>query len=179
MKKIFRSLFFLTLVVLFLSCVQSVRAAFLSLNKISGTSVVGLDYSLVSYTGPMPILEGMATPGAVVSITINSVSTSSATATASGGWIFVPTSLKTGANTILLTSGSEKISFVVQYTPISATVTAAPTVTSAASSTSTSTSATLPSTGMFENTIMIIGGGLILFVLGWATRKYFHYWEKH
>lgn len=141
----------------------------LTLTKIGTLSTIGADYSLVSYTGSIPGLEGTATPAATVAVKVNTTTTNVIAATSSGIWSFTPTSLNSGDNTVVITSGTQSLNFVLRY---SATTTT--TVVSTASSEVTE----LPESGAWENILfgILAGFGIIGFG-GWVKRK-MHIWEN-
>ncbi len=149
--------------------VGSVFAYDLTLTKIGTLSTIGADYSLVSYTGSVPGLEGTATPAATVAIKVNTATTNVIAATSSGIWSFTPTSLNSGDNTIVITSGTQSINFVIRY---SATTTI--TTTSTASSEVTE----LPESGVWENVALGVVGGLLVMYFGSWLRRKMHIWEK-
>lgn len=147
---------------------KSVLAYDLTLTKIGTLSTIGADYSLVSYTGSIPSLEGTATPSASVSILVNSVVSEVIAATSSGVWTFTPESLSSGDNAVTITSGTQVISFTIRYT---GTVTVTPTATVSAST-------NLPESGVWENIVIGVFLGLcVLFLGSWLKRKMI-VWEK-
>jgi len=155
------------LIVLVFGLVGFVYAYDLTLTKIGTLSTIGADYSLVSYTGSVPGLEGTATPAATVAIKINTTTTNVIAATASGIWSYAPTSLNSGDNTVVITSGTQSLNFVIRY---SATVTT--TV-----STSSSTVTELPESGTWENILFGVLAGFGVIGIGFWAKKRMHVWE--
>ncbi len=149
--------------------VGSVFAYDLTLTKIGTLSTIGADYSLVSYTGSIPGLEGTATPAATVAVKVNTTTTNVIAATSSGIWTFTPTSLNSGDNTIVITSGTQTLNFVIRYSATTTTTTV---------STASSTVTELPESGVWENILfgILTGVGVIGFG-GWVKRK-MHIWEN-
>lgn len=157
------------LIILAFGLVSLAHAYDLTLTKIGTLSTIGADYSLVSYTGSIPGLEGTATPAATVAVKVNTTTTNVIAATSSGVWNFTPTSLNSGDNTIVITSGTQSLNFVIRY---SATTTT--TVVSTASAEVTE----LPESGVWENIFFGAIVGLAVFGLGgWVKRK-MHIWEN-
>lgn len=165
MKKIAVTLFQLFV---FLGLAKILFAYDLTLTKIGTLSTIGADYSLVSYTGSVPGLEGTATPAATVSIKVNSSTSNVIAATASGVWTYTPTSLSIGDNAIVITSGTQSISFTIRY---NTSVTPTPT--------STMSGVTeLPDSGVWENIAIGVFGGLGVMYFGWWLKRKMHTWEK-
>lgn len=149
--------------------VGSVYAYDLTLTKIGSMSTIGADYSLVSYIGAVPALEGTATPAAQVAVKIQTATAYVIAATASGVWTYTPTSLSTGDNTVTITSGTQQLSFVLRFNS---------TATSAATSTSSASITALPETGPRE--LLIIGSiaGVGVWYLGRYLKKRMYRWES-
>lgn len=141
----------------------------LTLTKIGSMSTIGADYSLVSYIGAVPALEGTATPAAQVAVKIQTATAYVIAATASGVWTYTPTSLSTGDNTVTITSGTQQLSFVLRFNS---------TATSAATSTSSASITALPETGPRE--LLIIGSiaGVGVWYLGRYLKKRMYRWES-
>lgn len=156
------------LAVIFLLSVTTVFAYDLTLTKIGTLSTIGADYSLVSYVGSIPGLEGTATPAAQVTVKVNTVSSSVVAATTSGIWNFTPASLNSGDNTITITSGTQSINFTIRY---SATSTPTPTSTASGSAT------TLPESGVWENMVLVGLFGIAVWFLGRVVKRKMHQWE--
>lgn len=158
---------FLVLVELVL-LVSPVWAFDLTLTKIGTMSTIGADYSVVSYVGAVPALEGTATPAAQVLVKINSTTANVLAATTSGVWTFLPTVLNTGDNTVVVTSGTQSLSFVLSYnsgalpTPI-ATIEANLTV--------------LPATGAWEYLVVGLFVGICVWYLGGEIKRKMKVWE--
>lgn len=149
--------------------VGSVFAYDLTLTKIGTLSTIGADYSLVSYTGSIPGLEGTATPAATVAVKVNTVTTNVTAATSSGIWTFTPTSLNSGDNTIVITSGTQTLSFVIRYSATTTTTTVA---------TPSSDVTVLPESGVWENILFgILVGVSVFYFGGWVKRK-MRIWEN-
>lgn len=157
------------LIILVFGMVGFVYAYDLTLTKIGTLSTIGADYSLVSYTGSIPGMEGTATPAATVSVKVNTTTTNVVAATSSGIWTFTPTSLNSGDNTIVITSGTQTLNFVIRYSTTTTTTTV---------STASSTVTELPESGVWENILfgILAGVGVIGFG-GWVKRK-MHIWEN-
>lgn len=141
----------------------------LTLTKIGTMSTIGADYSLVSYVGAIPALEGTATPAAQVTVRINTTSSIVTVATASGVWNFLPTVLNTGDNTVVITSGNQQLNFVLKYNSG-----AVPTLVATGSAIVT----TLPQTGTWEYVALglAVGGGV--WYLGRDVKRRMRVWEK-
>lgn len=154
-------------VFLFLLATKVVLAYDLTLTKIGTLSTIGADYSLVSYTGAVPGLEGTATPAAIVSVKVNSVSMAVLAATTSGVWSFTPTTLSAGDNLITVSSGLQSIVFTIRYNASVVT----PTATPAAEIT------TLPESGVWENIIYGVLFGVAVWVAGRVIKSKMHKWE--
>lgn len=131
-------------------------AAFLTLTRIGTLSTSGLIYSEWSYSGVSPDFSGIATPGAMVAITVNEV-TATTSAGISGVWLHKPTNIVSGTNSVSIASGNEVISFMLKYTPV-----ASP----AAVVTPIATSSGLPEAGNGAWPIIIVGGGVLVFIAG-------------
>ncbi len=149
--------------------VGSVFAYDLTLTKIGTLSTIGADYSLVSYTGSVPGLEGTATPAATVAVKVNTTTSNVIAATSSGIWSFTPASLNSGDNTVVISSGTQSISFVIRYST---------TATTTSASTASSAVTQLPDSGVWENILfgILAGVGVIGFG-GWVKRR-MHVWEN-
>lgn len=147
---------FLSLVI-FVLFTKTSWAAYLSLTRIGTLSTVGTIETSYSYAGALPDLSGVATPGATVAITVNAV-TATTSAAVSGIWIFRPTNIVGGTNTVSIASGVESLSFLLQYTP---TPTATPTATVPEAS-----SGALPETGVFGWPLFLVGIGVTIFIIG-------------
>jgi hypothetical protein len=147
-----------------------VMAANLALTKIGVLSTVGIDYSTVDYVGGIPTFEGTATPGAQVAIKIKTTISYVMTASPSGVWQFVPTSLDTGSNPIVITSGEQSLAFILNFN-------ATPSATPTATPTAVVVPAELPSAGVWEYYLLVVGAGLLVLLLGKYVRDKMHKWE--
>ncbi len=165
-------LFYIFTAIVFLGTVGVVWAYDLTLTKIGTLSTIGADYTLVSYVGAVPSLEGTATPAATVSVKVNSTTSNTIAATTSGIWTFTPAALNAGDNLITITSGTQSIIFTIRY---SATVT--PTASISAAITTTTAETTLPETGTWENILYGVLAGVGVWFLGRYVKKEMHKWE--
>lgn len=156
--------FIWTLLLVF--CSKKILAYDLTLTKIGTLSTIGADYSLVSYVGSIPSLEGTATPAATVAVAINAVSVDVVAATASGVWTFTPTSLNMGDNSVVISSGSQSIDFVIRYN-----LTTTPTA-------SISAVTELPDSGVWEGVVLVVVGGLGVLYFGHWLKKQMSVWER-
>ncbi len=160
--------FGISAVLMFFSFVGLVMADNLTLTKVGVLSTVGIDYSTINYTGGIPTLEGTASPGAQVSVKIKTTVGYTTTASPSGIWQFVPASLDTGSNPIVITSGTQSLAFVLNF---NATASATPTATPTAVPTE------LPSSGVWEYYLPVIGVGILVLFLGKYIKHKMHKWE--
>jgi len=144
----------------------------LTLTKIGTMSTIGADYSLVSYIGAIPALEGTATPAAQVAVTINTATAYVIAATASGVWQYLPTVLSAGDNNILVVSGTQKFDFILRYNS-TATIALAPIV-----ATSSTAITTLPQTGALEYVVFGLVAGAVVWYLGRDVKRRMRVWEK-
>ena len=136
--------------------VKNVSAAYLTLTRIGTVSTSGLLYSEWTISGVSPDFAGTATPGAMVAVTVNAV-TATTSAGISGVWVLKPNNIVTGANTVSIASGNESVSFLLRYTPVASPTAAVIPVT---------TTGGLPEAGGVIWPVLLIGGGLITFILG-------------
>ena len=166
MKKIITTIFGL---VLFLA-VGVVYALGLTLTKVGVLSTVGVDYSLIDYTGAIPTLEGTATPSALVLIKIKTSTEATVAASPSGVWRFTPGVLSLGSSPIVITSGSQSISFTLNF---NATPAAVPTATA----TPTPVPEELPDAGVWEYYLPVIGAGILVLFLGKYIKDKMLSWE--
>lgn len=144
----------------------------LTLTKIGVLSTVGLDYSVVNHSGTIPSLEGTASPAAQVLIKIKTSTDATTAASPSGVWKFTPGVLDPGSNTIVITSGLQSISFVLNF---NATVAATPTATPTAVPTPIPDE--LPATGVWEYYLPAIGVGFLVLFLGRNIKDRMLAWE--
>lgn len=157
------------LIILVFGLAGFVYAYDLTLTKIGTLSTIGADYSLVSYTGSIPGLEGTATPAATVAVKVNTTTTNVIAATSSGIWSFTPTSLNSGDNTIVITSGSQSLNFVIRYSATTTTTTV---------STSSSEVTELPESGAWENILFGVLAGVGVIGFGGFVKRKMHFWEN-
>lgn len=149
--------------------VNTVWAYDLTLTNVGTTSTAGTDYSLVSYLGGIPGLSGTASPSAQVGVKIKTF-LSYVTASSSGIWTFTPVSLDQGDNPIVLSSGTQSISFTLRFNSTVSGTLATPSALSSETS--------LPGAGVWEYYIpaFLIGTGVFWF--GRYSRKKMQKWEK-
>ena len=164
MKKIFYSIW--AIVMFFF--VGDVFAQEFALTKIGVLSTVGVDYSNVIYSGAIPTLQGTATPSSIVYIKIKTSTDSTVAASPSGIWQFTPGVLDMGPSLVQITSGLASLSFTINF---NATPSAAPTATV------TPVPTELPSTGIWEYYLPIIGMGLTVFFFGKFLKDKMLSWE--
>jgi|GEM_PF-1638879 hypothetical protein len=168
MKKYLRLIMLLSMT--FLLRVSCVEAYDLTLTNIGSVSTLGTDYSLTSYTGGVPTFVGTASPSAQVSVKIKTL-LSSVVASTSGVWQFVPSSLDQGDSLIVISSGTQSITFTLRFNATaSATLSAVPT--------SLPDESTLPSVGVWQYYILAVGIGFGVFFLGRYGRKRMQKWEN-
>lgn len=106
---------------LFFAVVTQVSAATLVLEQI-GTSLYTTGATTWTYYGTNPVLQGSASPSAVVSLTIDGVQNSSATADTSGDWSMNTTTLDSvGSYELNLNSGADNILFTLSIASSSST----------------------------------------------------------
>lgn len=151
-----------------LSAVKVVWAASLVLTKIGVLSTVGVDYSIVTYTGGIPTFEGTATPSSQVLIRIKTSTDATTAASPSGAWSFTPGVLDKGSSAVVITSGVESLSLTLIY---NATASATP------SATPTAVPTELPATGVWEYYLPVLGGGLLVLFLGKYLKDRMVAWE--
>lgn len=149
--------------------VRQVWAYDLTLTSVGALSTLGIDYSLVSYTGGIPTLTGTASPSAEVGIKIKTLLRYT-TASVSGVWQFLPTTLDQGDNLIVISSGEQIVSFTLRF--------------NATSSGSVATPAAIPDeselldAGVWEYYIPAIAFGLGVYFLGRYGRRKMQILEK-
>jgi len=153
----------------FFVLVGKVWAYDLTLTSVGPLSTLGISYSLVNYTGGMPTLTGTASPSANVGVNINTL-LNYTTASVSGVWQFVPSSLNQGDNIVVLTSGVQSITFTLRF---NSTVSA-----SIATPAALPDESELPGAGIWEYYIPVIAAGLGVYFLGRYGRKRMQKWEK-
>ncbi len=162
MKKI---LPLILLVLIALVGAKTVNAAFLVLTRIGTMSTSGLVYTTWSYTGTSPDFAGTATPGAMIAVTVNAI-TSTTSAALDGTWRVVPNNIVSGSNSVSIASGNESLSFLLNFT-LAATPTATPTV---VTPTATPTSE-LPEAGVVAWPLVLLISGVAVFVAGRKARE--------
>lgn len=166
MKKI---RYFIFGIVFFLIGVGKTLAYDLTLTSVGTQSTIGTNYSIVNYFGGMPTLVGTASPSAQVGVNINTVLRYT-TASTSGVWQFVPSALDQGDNTVVLSSGSQSISFTIRYNATESSGLATPAALPIESE--------LPGTGVWEYYIPAVLIGLAVLGVGRYGRKWMQKWEK-
>lgn len=155
--------------ILFLSA-GVVFALDLTLTRVGVLSTVGVDYSLIDYTGTIPTFEGTASPSAQVRIKIKTSTDATIAASPSGVWKFTPGVLSAGSSSIVITSGTQSIAFVLNFN-------ATPSATPTATATPTVIPTELPSSGEWEYFIPVIGMGLAVLFLGKYIKDRMLAWE--
>lgn len=166
MGRIYKILFLLGALIF----VKKTWAYDLTLTSVGALSTLGINYSLVNVSGGIPTLTGTASPSAQVGIKIKT-SLGYATASTSGVWRYVPSSLDQGDNTIVVTSGTQSISFVLRFnSTTAATVAATPAV--------LPDEADLPDAGVWTYYLIAVLGGVGVYLLGVFGKKQMHKWEK-
>ncbi len=138
----------------------------LTLTRIGVLSTVGIDYSVVDYVGGVPLFEGTASPGAQVAVKIKATTNYVTTGSQSGIWQFVPAALDAGSNPIVITSGDQSLAFILNF---NATISATPTATSIPEE--------LPSAGVWEYYLPVVGAGILILILGNQVKKRMYRWE--
>jgi hypothetical protein len=145
--------FLIFILFVFLLSATLVRAAGLQLTSIGTLNISGKTNTEYWYAKVNPKLTGQADPSSIVSIIIDT-SSYSASASATGAWSYTPTTLTTGDHDVSLTSGVDSLSFTLHIGS------AAPTATPSSSP------KTLPVTGALSNTLLLLGLGAGLVILG-------------
>lgn len=143
-----------------------VLAQDLTLTKIGVLSTVGVNYSEVNHNGVIPTFEGTASPSAQVLIRIKTSTDATTAASPSGVWKFTPGVLDPGRSTVVITSGLQSLSLVLNY---NATVSATPTPTPVPDE--------LPASGVWEYYLPAIGLGIMVMFLGKKIRERMADWE--
>lgn len=167
--KLRKNLLMIWLLVAFLfSAVKIAQAASLILTKIGVLSTVGVDYSVVTYSGGIPTFEGTATPSSQVLIKIKTSTDATTAASPSGAWSFTPGVLDKGNSVVVITSGVESLSLTLIY---NATPSATPTATPTAVPTE------LPASGVWEYYLPVLGGGLLILFFGKYLKDKMVDWE--
>lgn len=149
----------LSIGIVFLAAAVTVSAASLAVTKI-GSTTTPASFTQWTYTAANPTLEGTATASATVNIKIADQDFST-TANTTGTWMYTPTTLgQTGSYPVVITSGSETKSFTLN---ISLSSTSSSSTTSTASATTkggVEYPDTLPQTGVFSTTLLLVLGGI-------------------
>lgn len=148
----------IALIFVFLAA-KSVFATYLSLTRIGTLSTAGIVKTTWSISGELPDFSGTATPGAMVAITTNAVTATTSTGL-SGVWIYKPNNIVGGTNSVSIASGNESIAFLLNYVPV---VTPTPTIL-------TATVSALPETGGETWPLIVVGAGIMVFVIGRAYK---------
>lgn len=138
----------------------------LTLTTVGTQSTLGTNYSVVNYVGGVPTLVGTASPSAQVGVKIKTL-LNYTTASVSGVWQFVPTFLDQGENSIVITSGTQSISFLLNF---NATASATPSALPDES--------TLLDAGVWQYYLPVIAAGLGVYLLGVFGKKRMQKWEK-
>ena len=163
MKKILPILLFIFLVIA--PC--SVKAAEFELTDIGASSTTGKSFSRWTYYGVNPEFSGTAASGAQVAITVDETEYTT-NADTDGSWTWQPTTLTEGSYQITVSSGSESKSFTLNIS--SAEDWNGSTATSTAATTATSGADTLPETGSFDQTVLLLMFGFSLLGLGVGSK---------
>ena len=142
-----------------------------------GASTPPASFTTWTYTSVNPVILGTAAPNAQVKVSLNDA-ISTLTANATGEWSFAPVTLIAGTHQVVITSGTETLSFSLTIAPtgsalVTPTATPAATTTSSSSagrgggsSMATGSAKTLPTTGTKEYLLGLIGFGALLATLG-------------
>jgi len=148
--------------------VKSVLAYDLTLTSVGSQSTLGMDYSLVTYTGGVPTLIGTASPSAQVGVKIKTL-LNYATASTSGIWQYVPATLDVGDNQIVISSGTQIISFVLRFNATASATTATPAALPVESD--------LPGAGVWGYYIPALALGLGVFLMGRYGKRWMQNWN--
>ena len=129
------------------------------LTQVGGvTFVQGANHFWV--TSPTPAFSGVTTANEQVTGTVGSQAVS-ATADASGNWLWTPETDLSGDNTVSITSGSQSVSFTLTIGNLPANIASA-------------SGSTLAPAGSISPTIILLAGGFTLVLFGsWGLRKSF------
>lgn len=149
--------------------VRNVWAYDLTLTSVGTQSTLGTNYSLVTYNGGIPTLAGTASPSAQVGVKIKTL-LKYATASTSGVWNFIPTTLDQGDNLVTITSGTQSISFTLRFNATAGAAVATPAALPDESE--------LLDSGVWEYYIPALALGLAVFLFGRYGKKRMHKWEK-
>ena len=140
----------------------------LTLTRIGVLSTVGVDYSIVNYSGSIPTFEGTASPSAQVLIRIKTSTDATVAASPSGIWKFTPGVLDAGSSTVEISSGLQSLSFALVF---NATPSATPTATP------TPIPDELPASGVWEYYLPAIGMGVVVLISGKKLKDKMMAWE--
>lgn len=147
---------------------KNVWAYDLTLTSVGVLSTLGTNYSVVNYQGGIPTLIGTASPSAQVGVKIKTLLGYS-TASTSGIWQYVPATLDQGDNLVVISSGSQSVSFTLRFNATSsATVTPA----------DLPDESGLPDAGVWEYYLLAIGLGIGVYYLGRVGKERMQKWEK-
>lgn len=136
----------------------------LTLTKIGVLSTIGVDYSIVNYSGTIPTFAGTASPSAQVLIRIKTSTEATMAASPSGAWQFTPGVLDMGGSTIVISSGLESLSLTLNF---NATPSATP----------TPIPDELPASGVWEYYLPVVGLGFLVLFLGKNIKDRMMAWE--
>lgn len=157
MKSILSALATLTIAMLVLLTPSLAQA--LTLDSIGASQTTGgTPGSQWWYTSNNPTLSGTAAANSTVYITIDG-QTSSVTASSEGTWTYAPTTLTIGSHSISVVGDGQTISFTLTIGQ------------SATTTTATASATTLPASGTFELTVMIMAAGSLLLLGGWKLSQ--------
>lgn len=157
-----KKLILLFLGILIFGNVREVWAVDLVLTRVGETSVVGTPSTAYSIVGVKPEIAGTATPSSTVQIIVNAVP-ASASAAVSGVWVFTPTNLVAGINTVSISNSLKTIAFYLSYTPAtpSATPTTIPEI----------IEEELPGAGNWERPLMFVFLGVLVLLVGEKVKE--------
>lgn len=126
-----------------------------TLTQVGNVNVEGSSFAHLWYTGTTPTLSGTTTPGTSVSVSVDGQA-AAAIVDAAGNWSY-PLSLTTGDHQISLSTAGVVFStftLTIGNEVPSGTLGSDP----------NSDVSTLPVTGAFETTLLIVGAGLLLLI---------------
>lgn len=149
--------------------VKNAFAYDLTLTSVGNQSTLGINYSIVNYSGGVPLLIGTASPSAEIAIKIKSLLKYTAAST-SGMWQFLPTALDQGDNLVVITSGIQSLSFVLRFNATSSAVLATPSALPDESE--------LLDSGVWQYYVPAFGIGLGVYFLGRFGKRRMQKWEK-
>jgi len=143
-------------------------AATLTLTKIGVLDTQGNIYTDWYYSGTFPTLFGKAAPSQDVTLVLNS-KTSTVKASSTGDWSY-PTGLGAGNHTVVISQGTDKLTFNLhlgQTVPTTTTTTTTP-------ATTTQTTASVPNTGIDQIGALLFASGAIMlaaYLYFWGDRS--------